>query len=83
MDVPVELRAEPENPVDPNAIAFMCNIGDCFKRVGYVVREAQGAVHNALLRDDIITLKFKWVKYTSDWYRSGQERCMATHCCKS
>lgn len=71
VEIPVELCAEPENPVDPNAIAFMCKIQDCFERVGYVVREAQGAVHDAIRRNEVIAVKFKWVKYQCDWLRCG------------
>ncbi len=69
--VPVEFRVEPENPYDPNAIAFVCKVQDSFERIGYVVREAQGAVHDAMGRNDIIMMKFKWVKYQTDWYRCG------------
>ncbi len=69
--IPVELRIEPGNPVDPNAIAFMCSVDGCFERVGYVVKEARDAVHDALTRNDITLIKLKWVKYVTDWYRMG------------
>ena len=67
--VAVQLKVEPDNPVDPNAVAFVCNMDGTFKRIGYVVKEAQSAVRDALHRNDVIAVRFKWVKYVSDWYR--------------
>ncbi len=69
--VPVEITVESDNPVDPGAIAFMCEMDGSFQRVGYVVKEVRDAVYNALTRNDITTVKFKWIKYISDWYRMG------------
>ncbi len=55
--VPVEVRVESDNPVDPGAIVFMCEMD------GSVVKEVRDAVYNALTRNKIITVKFKWIKY--------------------
>ena len=49
----------------------MCDINDGFQRIGYVVEEATAAVHDAIARNDITVVKLKWVKYVSDWFRSG------------
>ncbi len=32
------------------------------------MKEARDAVYDALIRNDITVVKFKWVKYVSDWY---------------
>jgi len=69
--VPVHIEVEPGNPVDPNAIAFMCNVNGSIQRIGYVVKEAKSAVLQALNVNDIIAVKFKWVRYVTDWYRMG------------
>ena len=70
-NVPVKLSPEPENPVDPKAMAFLCEMDGKFQRIGYVVKEVQQAVRNALNARDVIDVRFKWVKYISDWYRCG------------
>ena len=49
----MELRDEVDNPVDPNAVAFMCDIGDGFQWIEYVVKEATAAVRDAIARNDI------------------------------
>lgn len=67
----VKLSPEPDNPFDPKAIAFLCKVDEKYERVGYVVREVQDAVHVALSANDIIDVSFKWIKYITDWYRSG------------
>ena len=42
-----------------------------YHTVGYVVKEALTSVHDALRRSEITSVEFKWIKYVSDWYRSG------------
>ncbi len=75
VEVPVEVRVESDNP---GAIAFMCEMDGSFQRVGYVVKEVRDAVYNALTRNDITTVKFKWIKYISDWYRMGPAAVIIT-----
>lgn len=70
-NVPVALIPEPENPFNSNAIAFTCMVSDRWHRIGYVVNEILNEVHNALKRGHIVGVKFSWVKYISDWTRSG------------
>ncbi len=70
-NVPVRLQREPENPKDSNAIAFQCHIGDVWRRVGYVVKEALPDVHDALNAGAILSVKFAWVKFLLCWSRSG------------
>ena len=65
--VPVRLLPETNNPVDPKAIAFQCEVNDKYHMIGYVVKEA---VHDALHRSEKTSVEFKWIKYVSDWYRS-------------
>ena len=67
----MKLLPEPDNTFDPKAIAFLCKVEEKYERVGYVVREVQDAVHVALSANDIIDVLFKWIKYITDWYRSG------------
>lgn len=70
-EVEVQLAPEPTNPVDSNAIAFLCKLNDRWQRIGYVVREALDAVHDAIERKKIVTVKFEWVKYIIHFSRSG------------
>ena len=70
-DVLVRLNLEPDNPEDSTAIAFECLIGDKWKTVGHVVKEALSDVHDALNNGDIQSVKFSWVKYITDWMSPG------------
>ena len=58
--MPVRIIPEPNNPYDTKAICFQCNVSGEWERIGYVVREALGAVHSAI---SILAVKFSWVKY--------------------
>ncbi len=71
--VNVELVPEPNNPVDSQAIAFMCTLGDTVqrKKLGYVVREGLDAVHSALANKEIVSAKVAWSRYLIHWSRSG------------
>lgn len=69
--VDVKLKCEPNNPFDAKAIAFFCNINEKWYRIGYVVREALDAVHDALSNDKIESTTFNWVKYVVHWSKSG------------
>ena len=66
--VKVELRPEPNNPWDAQAIAFFCELDSKWHRIGYVVKECVQSVHNALSMHQI---EFKWVKYIVHWSKSG------------
>ena len=71
--VPVRIRKEPDNPVDSRAIAFECRLNDQWERIGYVVREALNAVHEATNQQKIQQIRFEWVKYivyfsNREWY---------------
>lgn len=69
--VEVKLQPEPTNCWDSKAIAFMCFVGDRWQRVGYVVREALDEVHFAMQHNQILRVKFAWVKFLLHWSRSG------------
>ena len=69
--VKVELTPEPSNPYDPKAIAFRCLKDGQFHRIGYVVSEILDHVHASLQSDLVTDVSFKWIKYISDWTRSG------------
>ena len=71
-DVPVRLTPEPNNPHDSQAIAFECQLKDKrWRRIGYVVHEALEETHKALNNGDILNVRFGWIKYVTDWFRSG------------
>ena len=69
-NIEVCLKPEPTNPVDARAIAFSCELDGKWERIGYVVREALEAVHDAVSNNRILSVKFDWVKYIVHW-RSG------------
>lgn len=66
--IPVKLDPEPLNP---RAIAFVCEVANSWHRIGYVVRECLDSVHYALSNDLVIKTEFSWVKYIVHWSRSG------------
>ena len=57
--VVVKLEPEPNNPYDPNAVAFSCLKQGKFERIGYVVREISHEVGDALARHEIVNIPFK------------------------
>ena len=70
-EVEVQLKPEPTNPVDSCAIMFVCKLNNKWHKIGYVVREALDAVHDALDKKTILAVKFDWVKYLLHFSRSG------------
>lgn len=70
-ETPVRLRPEPENPFDPNAIAFDCLINNNWRHIGYVVQDVLLDVHEAMSKKEILSVKFAWVKFLLCWRRSG------------
>ena len=68
-DIPVALVHEPYNPFDCNAIAFQCKIDEKWQTIG--VSEIAREVHAAIESKEITRVEFAWVKYISDWTRSG------------
>ena len=69
--IPVNIFPEENNPYDSRAIAFKCWIADKWQRIGYVVKEAVCAVHDAREQKLIADVSFKWAKYLISWTRSG------------
>ena len=57
--------------MDSKAIAFECNLESEWKIIGYIVREALDAVHDALNKHTITEIKVDWIKYIVHWSRSG------------
>lgn len=70
-DVPVKLIPEPDNPKDSRAIAFHCFVGEKWRRIGYIVKEALQDVHDALKNNQILSVKFAWVKFLLCWSQCG------------
>ena len=69
--VPIRLVHEPLNPRDSRAIAFMCKLEGKWFTIGYVVSELLEEVHAAMDSDSIISVEFAWLRYVTDWSRSG------------
>ena len=65
--VPVKLQPEPDNLWDPKAISFLCNIEDKWTRIGYIVRELADEVQEAITKNQIMSVKFAWVKFMTKW----------------
>lgn len=70
-NVPVKLVHEASNPYDSRAIAFKCELGGKWYTIGYVVSELLEEVHAAIDSDSIVSVEFAWVRYITDWTRSG------------
>jgi len=70
-NVPVYLVHEPRNPRDTRALAFVCEIGGKTQRIGYIIRELLEGVHAARNAGAIVSTKFAWVRYITEWSRSG------------
>ena len=69
--VPVSIVHEPMNPRDSNALAFVCTIEGKKHTIGYVVSELLDEVHTAYRAGNIVSVKISWVRYITDWTRSG------------
>lgn len=67
----VRMRPEPTNIADSRAIVFECELGDNWEKIGYVVTEILDEVHQVMLRNLIMSVEFKCVKYVTHWTRSG------------
>lgn len=69
--VPVQLYEEDDNPVDPQAVAFQCRLGDDtpWRTFGYVAKELTKHVRRALDGDKILHASFKWIGWRS-WAKS-------------
>ena len=39
--------------------------------MGYVVKEVLEDVHEAIDKEQKLSVKFNWIKYITDWTRSG------------
>ena len=70
--VSVRVTTEPENPFDPNAIAFQTPFNGKWMNIGYVVREAAPHVGYAITNNLIVSCEFSWVRYIVHWSKSGQ-----------
>ncbi len=69
--VPVRLTPDPSNPINAKAISFECQINGHWQRIGYAVNEVLDELHRDMRNNVIIGVNFKWIKFITDWYRSG------------
>lgn len=69
--VPVAIVHEPSNPRDSKALAFVCTLEDKKHTIGYIIREVLDEVHLAISNGSIVSVKVAWIRYITDWTRSG------------
>ena len=69
--VPVTIVHEKMNIHDAKALAFVCQLDNKPYTVGYVVSELLDEMHTAIEAGKIVSVKFSWVKYITDWTRCG------------
>ena len=65
--VKVQLRVEPLNPMDPNAIAVDLDYGIGWSHVGYIASELCKYLHPVMTRGDIIDVDLQHIKYRVDF----------------
>ena len=65
--VECKLQQEPDNPYDSQAIAFLCNVDNKWKRIGYAVQEVLEELNEAISRKKITDVSIEWVKYVIFW----------------
>ena len=69
--VKVQLRAEPLNPLDPNAIAIDLDYGTGWSHVGYIASELCKYLPLLWLLVILLMLVFQHIKYRVDFYKIG------------
>ena len=52
-------------------IAFVCELDRKELRIGYIVSEVLDEVHDAYRAGNIVSVKLAWVRYITEWTRSG------------
>ena len=69
--VKVQLRAEPLNLLDPNAIAIDLDYGTGWSHVGYIASELCKYLHPLMAADNIIDVSVQHIRYRVDFYKIG------------
>ncbi len=62
---------EPTNPRDSKALAFVCMIDGKQHTIRYVISELLDEVHAARNVGSNVSVKFSWIRYVTEWSRSG------------
>lgn len=70
-NVNCQLKPEPDNPVDSQAIAFECEVDESWKTIGYVVQEVLKDLHAAIQEKKIVSVSVSWIKYIIYWKDPG------------
>ena len=52
-------------------ITFECCLNNKWERVGYMVTDVLSAVHEALHKQEIVTVELAWVKFITHWSQSS------------
>ena len=55
----------------PGHWLLFCQIDGEHRTIGYVVGEVLEEVHTALDSGSVLSVEFAWVRYITDWSRSG------------
>ena len=69
--VEVKILPKKDNPKNARALAFCFYLNNKWLRIGYVVEETLDAVHDARNKQDIVHVKFGWVKFIIHWSNFG------------
>ena len=68
----VKFTPEPKKKTfNSRAIAFVCLIDGHWCRISYVLNEIPEEIHQTLTTNEILSVKFSWVKYITHWSHSG------------
>lgn len=71
VSVQVNIKKEPNNPMDSRAISFVCDVTGSWERIGYVVQEALNEIHKAMDDNLILKVQFDWIKYIVHFKNPG------------
>ena len=69
--VKVQLRPEPLNPLDKQAIAIDLDFGSGWAHVGYIASELCKYLHPLMASGDIIDVSIEHIKYRVEFLRMG------------
>ena len=67
----VSTSDEPDNPVDKNAIAFKCFLGNKWHKFGYATTEVLDELHHANQSKSISNVTYKDIRFVGIWSRSA------------
>lgn len=78
--VPVAMVHEKTKIYNARALAFVCQLDNKPYTVGYIVSELLDEMHMAIEAGKIVSVKFSWVEYITDWTRCGPKFFFCGNC---